>query len=120
MRFSATQRLRLSREIRTVREQGRRMETGAFTLWWLVRDSAESSSKADARVCVIASTAAVGGAVRRARAKRRMRELFRRNQTLVPKGLDLLMIARRDILRLTWPELEKRFSEACRKLPSHV
>ena len=115
MRFSALQRLRLSREIRAVREQGRRIDAGAFTLWWLGRE--QSGLPSPARACVIASTAALGGAVRRVRAKRRLREVFRRHQTLVPGGLDLLLIARRDVLRLGWSELEQRFAEACKRLP---
>ena len=38
------------------------------------------------RVGVVASIASVGPAVRRNAAKRRLREIFRRHQTLVPPG----------------------------------
>ena len=75
MRFRAEQHLRRQSEIRAVREQGRRVDCRAFTLWWKLRpaDSADASQNAPdsiraaapktPRVCVIASTAAVGGAV---------------------------------------------------------
>ena len=62
---------------------------------------------AGARVCVIASTAAVGNAVRRNRAKRRLREIFRHQQSAVPAECDLLLIARGaavDVpMPISWP-----------------
>src|SRR5438045_275922 len=71
-RFRTEQHLRRPGEIRAVREQGRRLDCQAFTLWWRRR---EEPAPAGARVCVIASTAAVGAATRRNRAKRRLREV---------------------------------------------
>ena len=112
MRFRAEQHLRRQRDIRAVREQGRRVDCRVFTVWWKLRKpetatpatppdvlsakasaTAEVSAKSGPRVCVIASTAAVGAAVQRNRAKRRLREIFRAQQQLVPAGCDLLLIA---------------------------
>jgi ribonuclease P protein component len=67
-------------------------------------------------VGVVASTAAVGGAVSRNRAKRRLREVFRRNQTVVPAEYDLLLIARSSLNRLEYHEIEQKFVDACRRL----
>jgi len=78
MRLRASQRLRRSVEFRAVREQGRRMDCGAFQLTWRVRPAGEAPGPA--RVGVVASRVAVGNAVHRNRAKRRLRELYRRNQ----------------------------------------
>jgi len=136
MRFRPEQHLRRQSDIRAVRELGRRVDCRAFTLWWKRREptipapALAAGTPAEpaagivtlprkpaplpgARVCVIASGAAVGGAVRRNRAKRRLREVFRHRQDSVPAGCDLLLIAR--AAATTWPlhELEKRFSEAC-------
>ena len=104
MRFRPEQHLRRQSDIRAVREQGRRIDCRAFTVWWKRRETPAVSENANAgpapasapahvpislsapRVCVIASTAAVGHAVRRNRAKRRLREIFRRHQSLVPSG----------------------------------
>src|SRR5688572_17625858 len=107
LRFRSEQHLRRPGEIRAVREQGRRLDCRAFTVWWKHREPAPTPASgaptiisaatppfAAARVCVIASTAAVGGATRRNRAKRRLREVFRHQQHLVPAGCDLLLIAR--------------------------
>jgi ribonuclease P protein component len=121
MRFRTEQHLRRQSDIRGVREQGRRVECRAFTLWWRRRvpDPATTGREVSPgpRVCVIASTAAVGAAVRRNRAKRRLREVFRSQQQRVPDHCDLLLIARAAVL--DWPsaELEKKFTEACGHIP---
>lgn len=115
MRFRPEQHLRRQSDIRGVREQGRRLDCRAFTLWWKHRG--DSAAKG-ARVCVIASTAAVGGATQRNRAKRRLREVFRQQQAAVPAGCDLLLIARAAAIDSPLPELEKKFAEACRQIPA--
>ncbi len=125
MRFRPEQHLRRQGDIRAVREQGRRLDCRAFTIWWRSRETPIGESPtavmADAapvraRVCVIASTAAVGGATHRNRAKRRLRELFRHQQALVPAGCDLLLIARAAATRLPMAGLELKFIEACRQI----
>ncbi len=125
MRFRAGQRLRRNADFRTVREQGRRADCGAFQLVWRAPAGADTAQPRTARVGVVASRAAVGGAVERNRAKRRLRELYRRHQELVPPGFDLILTARSAVLRLDFSELEKKFVEACRRFPpkpsaSHV
>lgn len=126
MRFRSEQHLRRQRDIRAVREFGRRLESRAFTLWWKRRDSAPAETGPAAqnpppdsvpRVCVIASTASVGGAVRRNRAKRRLREVFRHRQTDIPAGCDLLLIARTGAIDWPLATLEQKFTEACRQIP---
>lgn len=116
MRFRPEQHLCRQSDIRIVREQGRRVECRAFTLWWKRRDATGPSPGVPpevARVCVVASTAAVGHAVRRNRAKRRLREVFRAHQHLVPPGCDLMMIARGIATDHPMDELGKKFTEAC-------
>ncbi|HEX7632521.1 MAG TPA: ribonuclease P protein component [Lacunisphaera sp.] len=114
MHLRAGQRLRRNADFGAVREQGRRVDCGAFLLTWAPRPGAEST--AVARVGVVASRAAVGNAVHRNRAKRRLRTLFRKHQALVPAGLDLILTARAALLRMEFAEVEQRFTAACRKL----
>mgnify|MGYP003346064271 CR=1 FL=1 len=112
MRFRREQHLRRQDDFRAVREQGRRIDCGAFTLWHLTRDDP------GIRVGVVASTAAVGPAVQRNRAKRRLRAIFRENQGLVPRGTDLLLVARAAVNRWESRELTEKFIGACRRLPA--
>ena len=123
VRFRSEQHLRRQTEIRAVREQGRRLDCRAFTVWWKPRETGVVPTPANAapklpRVCVIASTSAVGHAVLRNRAKRRLREVFRQQQASVPAGCDMLLIARP--AAITWPlaELKAKFAEACGRIGS--
>jgi len=114
MHLRAGQRLRRNDDFRAVREQGRRIDCGAFLLTWRVRPA--DSPIAPPRVGVVASRASVGDAVHRNRAKRRLRDIYRRHQNLVPPGLDLVLTARPALLRLEYADVEQRFTQACRKL----
>jgi len=116
MHLRAGQRLRRNSDFRAVREQGRRMDCGAFLLTWRVRGPGEPA--APARVGVVASRASVGNAVHRNRAKRRLREIFRSHQHLVPPGLDLVLTARVALLRIGFADAAQRFIHACGKLPA--
>jgi len=68
------------------------------------------------RVGVVASRAAVGNAVQRNRAKRRLRALFRLHQQTLPPSGDLLLVARHLLNRLSWATLETRFADLARRL----
>jgi ribonuclease P protein component len=118
MRFRAAQHLRRAADIRAVREGGRRLECQAFTVWWKRQNPAiEASAEApNSRDCVIASTAAVGNAVKRNRAKRRLREMYRLQQASVPHACDLLLIARKAAVDCPTELLQARFADACGKI----
>jgi ribonuclease P protein component len=121
MRFRPEQHLRRPGDFRTVRELGRRLDCGAFTVWYF-RRAPDATPAALPRVGVVASIASVGAAVQRSRAKRRLREVFRQHQGLVPAGSDLLLVARAAVNRLDYPALAQKFTDACRKLapPPHA
>ena len=127
MRFRAEQHLRRPLDFQHVRTHGRRHDCGAFMLWYARQRPAATpiaaaevpaapSAPAPSRIGVVASRSAVGNAVQRARAKRRLREAFRHQQTLVPPGHDLLLVARSALNRLEYREIEQRFVTACRKI----
>ena len=145
MRFRAEQHLRRQSDFDHVRTHGRRHDCGAFMLWYArqatVGTSPPATSEvagstsdptpmpapasiatpvqkkpAPARLGVVASRSAIGNAVQRARAKRRLREVFRNQQQRVPDGYDILLVGRSSLNRLEYPEIERRFVDACRKL----
>ncbi|MGH7996401.1 MAG: ribonuclease P protein component [Opitutaceae bacterium] len=118
MRFRPEQHLRRQNDIRAVRERGFRTDCTSFVLWARRRD--DGAALAHPRAGVVASSASVGGAVARNRAKRRLRELFRRHQSRVPTEYDLLLVARTPVRRASYPELERAFAAACARLASHA
>jgi ribonuclease P protein component len=114
MRFRPGQHLRRQRDIRAVRQQGSRLDCRAFTIWWTAKDG----GTAPPRACFVASIQAVGKAVLRNRAKRRMREVFRRHQNLLPRSCDLLLVARSSANQWPFAQLERTFAEACGRMLS--
>lgn len=103
---------RLGRKRRLVRavafqdtySQGRRW-IGTFMVLWL-----RSADDADLRVGVVASRK-VGGAVQRNRARRRLKELYRRNRHRLSGKYDVVLVARRDLVKARWDELVEEFVE---------
>lgn len=141
MRFRADQHLRRASDFNHVRTQGRRYDCGAFVLFYAPRlaakpgvdarvegagpEAAESASPGEnlggeagfpARAGFVASRSAVGNAVARARAKRRLREGFRAYQAAFPAGVDFIFVARRSLNGLEHAALDRRFGDLCRKL----
>jgi ribonuclease P protein component len=116
MRLRPAQHLRRQSDIRSVRQQGIRVDCGAFTVWWMAR----AGGAALPRACFVASTQAVGAAVLRNRAKRRMREIFRRKQGLLPPSCDLMLVARSSVNQWPFARLESAFAESCGRISSKL
>jgi len=141
MRFRADQHLRRASDFNHVRTQGRRFDCGAFVLYYAPRAPGPAPRTAPAgvdlapapiaatepappastppenvRAGFVASRSAVGNAVARARAKRRLREGFRAHQLAFPPGLDLVFVARRSLNGLEPAALDQRFLDLCQKL----
>jgi ribonuclease P protein component len=81
--------LRNSADIRLVFKEGKRVSCPLFTLLYRRNDLDRT------RVGVVVGKK-LGGAVARNRAKRRFRELGRLSLRLVPSGLDLLILPKRE------------------------
>lgn len=145
MRFRADLHLRRASDFNHVRTQGRRFDCGAFVLYYAPRAPAPKLAAASApaaeatttpgcvgaseanesvavapaptaRAGFVASRSAVGNAVARTRAKRRLRERFRAHQLAFPAGMDLVFVARRSLNGLEPTALDQRFLDLCQKL----
>ena len=64
----------------------------------------------------ITVSAKLGNAVVRNRIKRRLREIFRLNSSLLKSGNDIIIVARGRCTDALYREMEKSFMDACRKL----
>jgi len=104
--LSRDQRIVRSSEFRAVMASGVR---GVSPYLVAIRPAGVGGS-APPRLGVVASRK-IGGAVRRSRAKRLLREVYRRGER--PAG-DVVLIARRGIGEASWPDLERAYRTATR------
>lgn len=86
-RFPGEQRLRTSTDIARVFAKKHASGDDAMVVYL------SDNGLAWSRLCVIASRR-VGNAVRRNAIRRRLREVFRRNQDALPKGFDIICVVR--------------------------
>jgi ribonuclease P protein component len=107
-RLRRSQRLTHSRAFREAYDQGRRWVGRTMVLWLREGDGASL------RLGVVASRK-VGGAVQRARARRRLREAYRRQRNALAGSYDVVLVARRSILHAPWSEVTGELERLTRK-----
>ncbi len=99
------ERIKKKKDFLVLYKKGYRYKSRYFSLIGL------SNALVYSRVGVVASRK-VGNAVTRNKAKRWMRELFRRNKELLEPPLDLLIVATPAIKEASWPELTDAYIQA--------
>ena len=113
MNFSAHHRIRTSREFQNVLLYGEKRNCGCFIL--KRTKHLKDSHFRENRLGIIASKK-VGNAVKRNRAKRLFREIFRKNQKSFLSSCDIVIIVFSNFDAYTYEELEKRFIKAIQLL----
>jgi ribonuclease P protein component len=103
-------RLRKSWEFQFVKKNGKRQKEQAFWFQLFVTPNSNRLPK----LGVIASRR-FGGAIQRNRAKRRFREIFRKNPEFFPKGSLIVILPRPSLFSLSFSDTEKQILEAVRK-----
>lgn len=112
MGVPASKRLRRPSDFLKVRSEGIRFLCGPFIFQARDRQGVDGSG---CRFGVIASRR-VGNAVVRQRAKRIFREIFRRNESVLPEGCDIVVVVRHSFARHPFADLEQRYLKACGNL----
>lgn len=110
--FDRGRRLRSRAEFVAVQDRGVRVPFRYFTLLGL------PNGRGVTRLGIVASRR-FGGAVVRNRAKRRLREVFRQHiahEARGRAGLDLVVIARRELVDASFPSLQQEFLRAIDRL----
>ena len=106
--LSAAERIKRRPEFQAVYERGQRTHARFMTVFVLANDRSQG------RLGVAASRK-LGDAVRRNRAKRLVREVFRRNKTL--PGFDVVVVPRPELLDADISSLEADYRNALRRRP---
>lgn len=96
------QRLRRKADFDTVYARGRRVPGRFFIGYYLFHESGP------VRLGVVASRR-LGGAPRRNRAKRRLREVFRKNEPGETVAADVVLIARSAIIEASFKEIDRAY-----------
>jgi ribonuclease P protein component len=110
LRFSGKQRLQKSWEFDKVRREGQRVVKGCLILNWRIIEGERDAS----RLGVVTSRK-IGGAVIRSRARRLLREVFRRRQHDFLRPVEMVLIARNSIAGKDYSEVERDFLSAARQ-----
>ncbi|GIX45813.1 MAG: hypothetical protein KatS3mg131_0024 [Candidatus Tectimicrobiota bacterium] len=104
-RLRPSERLRRTRDFQRVLQQGVKLVTPLFVLY--VLPSAEPRSRLG-----IAVSRRVGKAVVRNRAKRLVREVFRRHKSLLPWPCDVVVIVRQAAVQASYRDYVRQYQTA--------
>jgi len=108
-RLGRASRLKLGRDFARLKSTGQRAVNGCLILNWLRLPRGSTS-----RLGVVVSRK-VGGSVVRNRAKRLLRESFRRHQHALAEPLDLVLVARPSIAGRPFAQVEHDFLGSLRR-----
>ncbi len=107
--FGPPERIRKNKEFFHLYKKGKRYRGKYFNLVYL------SSASSSSRIAVVVSKK-VGNAVKRNKIKRWIRTLFRRNKNLLKIPLDIIVIAKKEILEASWLKLQEDYSAAIKSI----
>jgi ribonuclease P protein component len=110
--FPKSEHLRYGHQFRLVYDQGRKIVGRMMVLYALVPDPADTESVvATGRTVGFVTSRRVGGAVGRNRARRLMRESYRRQRHRLPSRVAMVLVARPAIEGRKQPEVETELLE---------
>jgi ribonuclease P protein component len=101
-KFPKTDRILRRDGFRLVYEEGRKIQFSYFTAFVLTKQT-------DTARIGITATRKMGNSVERNRARRLVREAFRKNKWLVPDGVDIVINVKRSLLEAAYRDFEGEF-----------
>lgn len=102
-KFLKSSRLLRRDEFRRVYDEGRKIQARYFTAFVL-------TNSLDQPRIGITVTRKTGNSVKRNRARRLVREVFRKNKLLVPQGVDMVINVKQLLLDASYSDLEADFT----------
>ena len=109
LRLPRASRLRFGCDFLRLKSSGRRLVSGCLILNWA------AGGEGKARRLGVVTSRKVGSAVARSRARRLLREAYRRLQHHCPAPLDLVLVARPSITGRSLAEVERDFQAGLRR-----
>ena len=106
LRLGRSSRLAQSRDFARVRQRGERLVLGCLIANW------NKLPDGSAPKLGVVTSKKIGGAVQRSRARRLLRESFRRHQHEFARPVDLVLVARNSITQKDFAGVEKDFLAA--------
>jgi ribonuclease P protein component len=106
LRLGRASRLAQSRDFARVRQQGQRLALGCLIANWN-----KLPDGASPKVGIVTSRK-IGGAIKRSRARRLLRESFRQHQHEFAQPVELVLVARNSIAGKKFTDVEKDFLAA--------
>ncbi|MCD6516611.1 MAG: ribonuclease P protein component [Candidatus Aminicenantes bacterium] len=103
--ISPKERIRKKREFSLIYKKGNRYRGKYFIIIYLPNGGSQS------RLAVVAGKK-IGNAVKRNKAKRWIKALYRRNKNLLEDSTDLIFIAKENIFKAPWKNLQKDYAKA--------
>ena len=105
-RFSRRDRLRSRRDFERLAREGERRASGDFVVFVSTGPRRGRDDAGERPRLGVTASRKVGGAVVRNRVKRRIRAAFRAQRAVLPRGCDVVVIARPSAAKLSGAEIE--------------
>jgi ribonuclease P protein component len=102
-KFPKTDRILRREDFIRVYEQGRKLHARYFTAF------VAASQQGDGTHIGLTATRKIGNAAERNRARRLLREAFRKNRWLVPSGVDIVINVKRALVEAAYRDVEGDF-----------
>lgn len=99
------ERIKKKKEFLLIYKKGKHYKGKYFSLIYL------SSDLSFSRIAIVASRK-IGNAVQRNKIKRWIRNLFRKNKELLKSSVDIVIIPKKNIMKLSWLSLQQEYLSA--------